>query len=43
MTTTSRREIPFQGVRMRFDSTKSFDEVVRALLAVTCPQKPHVH
>jgi len=33
MTTTSRREIPFQGVRMRFDSTKSFDEVVRALLA----------
>src|SRR6185437_16486111 len=33
MKTHSRREIPFQGIRVRFDSTKSFDEVVRALLA----------
>ena len=33
MTTSSPREIPFQGVRIRFDSKKCFDEVVRALLA----------
>ncbi|HEY4087592.1 MAG TPA: DUF302 domain-containing protein [Bryobacteraceae bacterium] len=33
MTTTGPREIPFQGVRIRFDSRKSFDELVRALLA----------
>jgi uncharacterized protein (DUF302 family) len=26
-------EIPFQGVRLRFDSTKSFDDLVDALLA----------
>jgi hypothetical protein len=33
MTTSSPREIPFNGVRLRFDSTKRFDEVVRTLLA----------
>jgi uncharacterized protein (DUF302 family) len=27
------REIPFTGVRLRFDSNKSFDEVLSALLA----------
>ena len=27
------REIPFTGVRLRFDSNKSFDEVVSSLLA----------
>jgi uncharacterized protein (DUF302 family) len=27
------REIPFDGVRLRFDSTKSFDDLVAALLA----------
>src|SRR5437763_16339185 len=27
------REIPFTGVRLRFDSSKSFDEVLSALLA----------
>ena len=27
------REIQFQGVRLRFDSTKSFDDLVKALLA----------
>ena len=27
------REIPFSGVRLRFDSTKSFDDLVDALLA----------
>ena len=27
------REIPFTGVRMRFDSSKSFDELVDALLS----------
>jgi uncharacterized protein (DUF302 family) len=26
-------EIPFEGVRVRYDSTKSYDELVRALLA----------
>jgi uncharacterized protein (DUF302 family) len=26
-------EIPFQGLRLRFDSTKSFDDVVEALLS----------
>ena len=30
---TSPREIPFNGVRLRFDSNKSFDEVVSSLLA----------
>ena len=33
MTTSSPREIPFNGVRLRFDSKKRFDEVVRTLLA----------
>ena len=33
MTAPSSREIPFQGVRVRFDSEKSFDGVVKALLA----------
>ena len=33
MTTGSPQEIPFEGVRIRFDSKKSFDEVVQALLA----------
>ena len=30
---SSPREIPFTGVRLRFDSNKSFDEVLSALLA----------
>ena len=33
MTTSNPQEIPFTGVRLRFDSKKSFDEVVSALLA----------
>jgi len=33
MTTSRPREIPFTGVRIRFDSEKRFDEVVFALLA----------
>ena len=33
MSTSDPREIPFQGVRLRFDSTKSFDDLVDALLA----------
>jgi heme-degrading monooxygenase HmoA/uncharacterized protein (DUF302 family) len=33
MTTTNPREIAFNGVRLRFDSKKSFDELVSALLA----------
>src|SRR5579862_5765431 len=33
MTTTNPREIPFNGVRLRFESKKSFDELVSALLA----------
>jgi uncharacterized protein (DUF302 family) len=33
MTTNANAEIPFQGLRLRFDSTKSYDEVVDALLA----------
>ena len=33
MTTSNPREIPFDGVRLRFDSKKSFDELVSALLA----------
>lgn len=33
MTTSNPREIPFNGVRIRFDSKKSFDELVSALLA----------
>ena len=39
MTTAIPREIPFQGVRIRFDSNKCFDEVVRALL-VDVGEKP---
>jgi uncharacterized protein (DUF302 family) len=31
--TTNPREIPFNGVRLRFDSPKPFDNVVAALLA----------
>jgi uncharacterized protein (DUF302 family) len=31
--TAGAREIPFQGVRVRYDSTKNFDDVVAALLA----------
>ena len=33
MTTSNPREIPFNGVRIRFESKKSFDELVSALLA----------
>ena len=33
MTTTNPREIPFTGVRIRFDSEKRFDVVMGALLA----------
>ena len=33
MTTPNPREIPFNGVRLRFDSKKRFDELVSALLA----------
>ncbi len=33
MTTPPPREIPFEGVRLRFDSRKRFDDVVAALLA----------
>jgi uncharacterized protein (DUF302 family) len=32
MTTQSPREIPFTGVRLRFDSRRSFDEVLATLL-----------
>lgn len=39
MTTAIPREIPFQGVRIRFDSNKCFDEVVRVLL-VDVGEKP---
>ena len=33
MSDSGAREIPFGGIRLRFDSTKSFDELVDALLA----------
>ena len=33
MTTTNPREIPFNGVRLRFESKKSFDELASALWA----------
>jgi len=33
MTDSTVREIPFTGVRLRFDSNKSFDEVLSSLLA----------
>jgi uncharacterized protein (DUF302 family) len=33
MKDSSLREIPFNGVRLRFDSNKSFDEVLSSLLA----------
>jgi uncharacterized protein (DUF302 family) len=33
MKNPSLREIPFNGVRLRFDSNKSFDEVLSSLLA----------
>ena len=33
MKTSNLREIPFSGVRLRFDSKKSFDEVLSSLLA----------
>lgn len=33
MTTSNPREIPFNGVRLRFDSEKRFDELVFASLA----------
>jgi uncharacterized protein (DUF302 family) len=33
MSTSEPHEIPFTGVRLRFDSTKSFDDLVDALLA----------
>ena len=33
MKSSTPREIPFTGVRLRFDSNKSFDEVLSALLA----------
>jgi uncharacterized protein (DUF302 family) len=33
MTASNLHEIPFNGVRIRFDSKRSFDEVVKALLA----------
>ena len=33
MTASNPHEIPFNGVRIRFDSKKNFDELVSALLA----------
>jgi uncharacterized protein (DUF302 family) len=33
MSTSEPRETPFTGLRLRFESTKSFDELVAALLA----------
>jgi hypothetical protein len=33
MKSSNPREIPFSGVRLRFDSSKSFDELLSALLA----------
>jgi len=33
MTTSNPRDIPFNGVRLRFESKKSFDELLSALLA----------
>ena len=33
MSASEPREIPFNGVRLRFDSSKNFDELVDALLA----------
>ena len=33
MSSSEPREIPFNGVRLRFDSTKGFDDLVAALLA----------
>ena len=33
MSTYEPREIPFHGVRLRYDSTKNFDDLVDALLA----------
>jgi|GEM_PF-2974245 hypothetical protein len=33
MKNSTPREIPFTGVRLRFDSNKSFDEVLSSLLA----------
>ena len=33
MTNSNPREIPFNGVRLRFESKKSFDELMSALLA----------
>jgi uncharacterized protein (DUF302 family) len=33
MSTSEPREVPFTGVRLRFDSTRSFDDLVGALLA----------
>jgi uncharacterized protein (DUF302 family) len=33
MTTQNPREIPFAGVRLRFDSDRTYDEVLAALLA----------
>jgi hypothetical protein len=32
-TASSPREIPFNGVRLRYDSNESFDEVLSSLLA----------
>lgn len=33
MSTSDPREIPFDGVRLRYDSAKSYDELVAALMA----------
>jgi uncharacterized protein (DUF302 family) len=33
MSTSSPRQIPFNGVRLRYDSARSYDDVVAALLA----------
>jgi uncharacterized protein (DUF302 family) len=33
MSSSEPREIPFTGLRLRFESTKTFDEIVAALLA----------
>jgi hypothetical protein len=33
MSTSSSHEIPFGGVRLRYDSSKGYDELVAALLA----------
>ena len=43
MTTSNPREIPFNGVRLRFDSEKRFDELVFALLADVSEKPLMIH